>query len=403
MTELLAPAGNWPALRAAVEAGADAVYFGVKQLNMRITTENFDIGEIKKITEYCHESGVKAYLTLNVIIYDEELPIVKKIITTAKNANIDAIIAWDNAVLTECKRQDIRIHLSTQASVSNYEAVKVYASLGVKRIILARELSIPQIAFIKKQIKKDELDVELETFVHGAMCVAISGRCFTSQFVFGKSANRGNCLQPCRREYIVQDTDNEITLKLGNNYVMSAKDLCALPFLNKLVEAEIDAFKVEGRNKQPEYVKTVVEVYREALNSIEKKKFDKKLVSKLMIKLRTVYNRDFSSGFFLGKPLPEHFADAYGSKQKMKKVFLGFVGNYYPKVGAAEIKLLTSGLKHGNWIMFQGKTTGVFEQVVSSMEINNKKTKAAAKGESVAIKVNRRVRKNDKVFLISYS
>ncbi|MFH1849073.1 MAG: peptidase U32 family protein, partial [archaeon] len=318
MTELLAPAGSWPSLRAAIEAGADSVYFGVKQLNMRITTDNFDLGELKKVVSYCHEHKAKAYLTLNVIVYDEELQLIKKIIMTAKDAKIDAVICWDNAVLAECKKQKVVTHLSTQASVSNYEAVKMYAKLGVKRIILARELSISQIAAIKKRIKKDKLNVEIETFVHGAMCVAVSGRCFMSQFVFNKSANRGECYQLCRREYVVQDAENEFTLKLGNNYVMSTKDLCALPILDELVEAGIDAFKLEGRNRQPEYVKTVVTVYRQAIDAIAKKKFNKQLVDKLMVELRKVYNRDFSQGFFLGKPLPEHFTDSYGSKQTMK-------------------------------------------------------------------------------------
>src|SRR3989344_2768683 len=271
--ELIAPAGNWPMLIAAIKAKADAVYFGVKQLNMRMTANNFELSELKKVVSECHKNKVKAYLTLNSIIYDDEIEKLKKILTEAKKAKIDAVIAWDFSVLKEANKLKIPIHLSTQASVSNYESAEYYyKKFNVESITLARELSLEQIKEIIKKIKQNKLKLKIETFIHGAMCVSISGRCFLSQEIFNKSANRGECLQPCRRLYKITDVEEGFELDLGQDYILSPKDLCAIEIIDKLIKSGINAFKIEGRNRSSEYVKVATECYREAIDAIAQSK-----------------------------------------------------------------------------------------------------------------------------------
>ncbi len=395
MTELLAPAGNWPMLQAAIKSGADAVYFGVKQLNMRITAENFELSELKKIVELCHKNKVRAYLTLNSIVYEDELEKVRRILEEAKKAKIDAVICWDHSVILLCKELKIPFHISTQASVSNSKAAEYYKKIGAKRIVLARECSLNQIKEIKKKV-----DIEIETFIHGAMCVSISGRCFMSQFLHGRSANRGDCLQPCRRNYIIKDKETGFELEVGNDYVLSPKDLCCLPFLDKLVDAGIDAFKIEGRARNPEYVETVVSVYKDALRRIEQKKFDRKFIESAVEKLKTVYNRGFSSGFYLGKPINE-WTDQRGGKAEEIKLFVGKIKKFYKKINVAEVVLQSFGLKTGDEIRIEGNKTGTFKQKINSMEIDHKKIKSAKKGEVIAIKLEKEARPNDKVFIVS--
>jgi putative protease len=391
--ELLSPAGDWPSLVSAVEAGADSVYFGLKFLNMRANAHNFELSEMKKVVDYCHEHKVKCYLTLNSIVFDNELVDLEKIIKTANQNKVDAVICWDFSVMNLCKRYKIPFIISTQASISNIESVKFFESLGAKRIILARELSLEQIKKIKENSK-----VEIEFFVHGALCVSVSGRCFTSQFLFKKSANRGDCLQPCRRQYKVTDVETNDELKLDNNFVMSPKDLCALPFVDKLMF--VDAFKIEGRNRSPEYVKVVTEVYRRAIDAAYENKFDENLKKQLIEKLKTVYNRKFSSGFILGVPTNDDWTDVYGSAATKTKIYVGKVRNYFKKVSVAEIKITDYGLSVGDSIMVQGNKTGVFETVVKSMQYNHKEVKKAKQGDRVGIKIDREVRPQDKVFVV---
>ena len=391
-TELLSPVGNWPMLSAAIQAKANAVYFGVKQLNMRMTANNFELSELKKVVDYCHKHKVKAYLTLNTIIYDSELTKLKTILAEAKKAKIDAVIAWDFAVLEEAKKSKIPMHLSTQASISNSLSAKFIKKLGIKRIVLARELSLEQI----KHIKIKNPDLEIECFIHGAMCVSISGRCFLSQHIFKKSANRGECLQPCRRKYIIKDAEEGHELELGNNYVLSPKDLCALPFIDRIKKAGVTCFKIEGRNKTPKYVKTVTECYRQAID----KKLTKTQINNLIKKLKTVYNKKFSSGFYLGLPTSDDFTNIYGSASKTKKQYIGIIKNFYNKVKVAEIKIESGSLKIGDKIMIQGNKTGCFEQKIKSMEIKNKRIHEAKKSQKVGIKLNKPARINDKLFLI---
>ncbi len=406
MVELLSPVQDFVSLKAAINAKADAVYFGLKEFSMRQAAKNFKLSELKKVTALCHKNKIKAYLTLNTIIYENELRKIKKIIKAAKLAGIDAVHAWDMSVISECIKNKVLIHLSTQASVSNSDAAKFYTKQGIKRIILARECSLEQIKEIKKNLPK----LEIETFIHGAMCVSISGRCFISQFLFNKSANRGECLQPCRREYLVEDIEEGHKLKLGSNYIMSPKDLCALPFIEKLIEAKIDSFKIEGRNRSPEYVKTVTSVYRKAIDFYVKNRKRKNsgnfrkefavLKQSLLEELKSVYNRKFSSGFYISMPTNDDWTDIYGSKATTNKVYVGKIVHFYSKLNVAELKLETGILSTGEIIMIQGPTTGVHEQKLVSMEDSHNKISNAKKGDLVAIKLEKPVRRNDKLFVI---
>tara|TARA_Y100000310_G_scaffold230190_1_gene232619 strand:- start:1893 stop:3098 length:1206 start_codon:yes stop_codon:yes gene_type:complete len=393
--EILAPAGNWAMLRAAVDAGADSVYFGVQGFNMRATAKNFKSSELGRIVEFCHKNKVKAYLTVNTIVYEDEVDKVKKLLKKAKDAKVDAVICWDFAVIKEVKRLGLEMHVSTQASVSNSEAANFYYKLGGRRCVLARECSLEQIREIKEKTK-----MKIEVFAHGAMCVSVSGRCFISQFLYGRSANRGDCIQPCRRsydKYLLKDKEEDKELVLGNDYVMSPKDLCTLPFLDKILPF-VDVLKIEGRARNPEYVGVVVKAYKESVDAINDGKFTKEFVKGKMKKLHEVYNRGFSSGFFLGKPINE-FVDTYGSKAEKRKVNLGVVKNYYRKIGVAEIKIDTNKVKLGDVVLIIGDTTGVVEQKIKRIEINHRPVKSAEKGKSVAVKVEKIVRKNDRVFL----
>jgi len=391
--ELLAPVSDFTSLNAAIEAGADSVYFGIKDLNMRITAKNFELKDLKKIKEICKKNKVKAYLTLNTIVYNEEIKKIKQILKVAKKAKIDAIICWDLAVIKEAKKLKLPIHISTQASISNIESANFYKKLGAERIVLARELSIDQIKQIKLKVK-----IQIETFIHGAMCVSVSGRCYLSQFTFGKSANRGNCLQPCRRTYTIKDLEEDFNYKVENNNILSPTDLCALPFIEKLIEAKIDCFKIEGRARSPEYIKRTTEVYRAAIDAYQNKTLTKELKETLLKKLGEVYNRGFGKGFYLGKPIDEWSkSETLATK---KKIFIGIVTNFYPKVNVVEINLQAESLKLGDTIMFHGETTGVKEQIIESMQINHKNVTEIKKGNTLGIKTPFLVRRNDRVYKI---
>ncbi len=384
--KLLAPAGDFTSLRAAVNAGADAVYFGLQEgMNMRARAKNFNLGdlsEIKKITG----KKVKRYLALNAIIYDNELAKIERILKKARR-DVDAVICWDPAVIELCRKYKVDFHISTQASVSNTESAKFYKKLGAKSVNLARELSL-------EQIKKIAKIMPVEVFIHGAMCVSISGRCFTSQFLFGKSANRGECLQPCRREYTVRDDEgNEV--KLENKTVMSAKDLCALPFIEKLKQAGVTRFKIEGRNREPEYVDTVVRNYRKALD----KKLSPKEIEEGLRELNRVYTKGFSSGFFLGTPTRDDFSSVESSSAEQSKKFIGRVENYLNKIKVAIIKIHAGKICVGDELFVLGKNTGVIRHKVSRMEMNHKPVASAIKSQVVGIKIPGAKKGND-VYLI---
>jgi len=384
--ELLAPVGDFPMLITAIKAGADAVYFGLKEFSMRQSAKNFTIKDLDKIERICKPKNIKRYLTLNVIIYDSEIKKINKILKRIKN-KVDAIICWDLSVIQLCKKHKIPFHISTQASISNIESAKFYKNLGAERIVLARELNL-------KQIKKISKKINIETFIHGAMCVSISGRCFMSQFLFNRSANRGECIHPCRRSYIIKDKQEGYELEVQNNKVLSAKDLCALPFIEKLKKAGIKTFKIEGRSRDPRYVDTVVRVYRKALD----KRLTNTEIKESIDELKKVYNRGFSSGFYLGVPTSDDFAKVEHSAATEKKHFVGKINHYFPKIQVATIKLV-SELKVGDEIVVIGKTTGLEKAKVERLEIKNKPIKKAIKGQEVGLKLPK-VRKQDQVYKI---
>lgn len=391
---LLSPVANYEMLIAAIDGGADAVYLGVKGQNMRESAKNFSIKDLKKISRIAHDSNVKVYLTLNTICFDEEINKIKKTLISAKKAKIDAIISWDLGVIKLAKDLKLEVHLSTQASASNSIAINEYKKLGIKRFVLARECSLNQ---IKKIIKNT--NTEIEIFIHGAMCVAVSGRCFLSHFLYGQSANKGKCIQPCRREYIATDIETNKQLEIHNNFILSPKDLCALPFLEKILDLNICALKIEGRGKSPDYVKIVTSVYREAIDLYFEKKLTSKKKEELLEKLKTVYNRDFSDGFYLGRPINE-WTDIRGSKATKTKTRIGKVTNYFRKIDVAEIKIEARSLKINDNILIIGPTTGVLEEKIKEIQLSkNNFTKIAKKGDLVAIKVKKRVRRNDEIYL----
>ncbi len=409
--EIMSPAGNWISLRAALDAGCDAVYFGIKGINMRAGADNFSASEMKRITGLCHKNSTKAYLALNTVIYEKDIPKTIKIIDKAKEAGVDAIICWDFAVITESLKKDLPVYLSTQMSVSNSSGILYfYNNFNIKRFVLARECSLKDIVQIKNNLqivlgsKADE--IEIEVFIHGAMCVSVSGRCFLSQFQFGKSANTGECIQPCRREYLVTDMEEKHSFTVGSNYILSPKDLCTMPFIEKLIETGISSFKIEGRNRSPEYVAAATSAYRTAVDfyfeNKEKKGFKKdfkSLKKDLLTELNKVYNRGFSSGFFLGKPVNE-WTQQHGNLASTRKEYSGYVIKYYKKAGVAEVKIESNEFKTGDEIMFQGTTTGSFSQTAGSMEIEHKKISRANKGDILAVKTDKPVRTKDKLYVI---
>lgn len=385
--ELMAPAGNFPMLSAAINAGADAVYFGLNEFSMRATSKNFSISDLDEIRALCDgsERKVKLYLTLNTIIYDEELEKLEDIIKQVKN-KIDAIICWDQAVISLCRQHELPFFISTQASVANSSAADYYKSLGAQRIVLARELNL-------EQIKKISEIIEVEAFVHGAMCVAVSGRCFMSQFVYNKSGNRGECYQNCRRSYTITD-DAGHELQLENSQVLSAKDLCMLPHIEFMKKAGVTSFKIEGRGRDARYVDIVTRTYRKALD----KPLSQDEIDNEMVELKKVFNRDFSTGFYLGHPVDSDFSPVDNNAATEIKVGLGKVINYYPKNEVASI-LLTDELNPGDQIVVIGNKTGIVTAVVDTMEIENQPVEKAEKGQMVGIKIAR-VRENDKVFKV---
>ena len=397
--ELLAPAGNWSSLNSAISAGADAVYFGAKGMNMRHAADNFDILEIKKVMDLLHGEGKKGYLALNVIVYDNELEKVRQILTEAAEAGVDAVILWDMAVLAIAKELGLKVHLSTQASAANFEAVKHYASMGVKRVVLARECGLGDIENIVKKIRENDVDCEIETFVHGAMCVSLSGRCFLSQESFGRSANRGDCIQPCRREFTIRDesaeTEDGCGYILGEDYILSPQDLCTIEHIDRLIAAGINSFKIEGRMRPPEYVKTVTSAYREAVDAFFDGRLDDGLKKELLNKVKASFNRGFSTGFYFGRP------DDLGgfSQGEYEKTYLGEVTKFYDNIDVAEIKLQTGSVTRGQTLLISGKKTPALFFTVNEMQVEHDPVDSAEKGSSVGIKLPFKVKAKDKVFL----
>ena len=393
--ELLAPAGNWTMLTAAVNNGADAVYLGVENLNMRAKSKNFKIAELTEIVSFCKEHNVDVHLTVNTIVYQNELDELDDLILEAKKAGVRFVICWDAAVINKCKKYEMPFCISTQASISNSESAQFYKDLGAERIVLARELSLEQIKEIKTKV-----DIEIEAFIHGAMCVAISGRCFMSHELFNKSANRGECIQPCRREYEVIDTDSGEKLILGSDYIMSPKDLNTLEFIDQLIEAGIDSFKIEGRKRSPEYAAKVISVYRKAIDLYFENNLTSEIKLQMIEELGEVYNRGFSKGFYFDEPDANDFATEYGSVGKTKKIYAGKVLNYYSKNKIAHIKLEAENLSLGDKIYIMGNSSGLIELDLKSIVKDEKEILEAVKGDEITFVCDKKVRPKDQVYKV---
>ena len=394
-TELMAPAGDWTMLRAAVHAGADAVYFGLDKLNMRAKAANFAIDELSEVVAFCKENNVKTYLTLNTIVFEEEISEVEEIIIAAKKNGVDRIICSDLAVADLCHKHNFPFCISTQSSISNSLAADVYKRLGAVRIVLARECSLEEIKKIRTKT-----DLEIEAFIHGAMCIAVSGRCFMSHHLFGQSANRGECVQPCRREYEVYDTATDKSMLLGEDYVLSPNDLCTIEFIDQLIEAGIDSFKIEGRKRAPEYVSKTVSVYRKAIDLYFEGKLTVAKKQEFLSELETVYNRGFSTGFYFGVPSSNEYAGVNGSKATTRKVYVGKVINYYKEPGVAHILLESGKINVNDQVIIMGETTGVIEIIMKEFYVNDNLSEHATKGDEVTFKSSTLIRRNDKVYKI---
>ncbi|WFN35614.1 U32 family peptidase [Methanogenium sp. S4BF] len=397
--ELLAPAGTWSCLQTAIENGADAVYFGIKHMNMRDNAGNFEINELPGIMRYLHGHMAKGYLTLNTIYHNHEMQKLAQIVSAAKDAGVDAIICWDMAVFRLAREAGIPVHISTQASVSNYQAFAFYAELGASRIILARECALEDIAHICRLAKSDGVDCDVETFVHGAMCVSESGRCFLSAETFGKSANRGQCIQPCRRLYRITDVEDEDNAYIiGHNYVLSPKDLCSIEILPDLIAAGIRSFKIEGRIRPPEYVKTAVSCYRRALDAIDAGEYTPLLGARLKEELAKTYNRGFSEGFYHG--LDAEWCSR-GPAATEAKAYCGEVVNYYTNIQVAEFAIRADGLSVGDTILIYGKKTPAHYHVIEEIQVHHRSVPSVRKGENCGIKLPFPVRPGDKLFRIT--
>jgi len=403
--EIMSPAGSYESLMAAIQAGANAVYFGIGHLNMRsASSKNFTLDDLKEISRICEENKVRTYITLNTVVYDEEVEEMKKVVVAAKANNISAIIASDMAVINYAREAGMEIHMSTQTNISNIEAVKFYAHFA-DVMVTVRELSLNKVKAITSAIEKDQIKgpsgklVQIEVFAHGALCMAISGKCYLSLDNLNHSANRGECLQICRRPYKVTDKDGEIELEVDNEYIMSPKDLKTIDFLDKILNAGVKVLKIEGRGRSPEYVKTVTECYQEAVEAYFKGEYTKENIKKWNEKLKSVYNRGFWDGYYLGRKMGE-WSERYGSQATKRKIYVGQVTNYYTKLQVAEVKMETQSLEVGDEIKIIGPTTGVIDEKVKEIRVDLKNVQKTHKGDICSIPVNTFLRRSDKVYKI---
>jgi U32 family peptidase len=401
--EIMAPAGSYDALMAAIQGGADSVYFGVEQLNMRAASSgNFTKDDLNRIAALCRENGLKSYLTVNVVVYDEEMEQMRNIVDAAAAAGITAVIASDQSVLNYAYSKGVEIHLSTQLNISNLESVRFY-SQWADVAVLARELNLDQVARISAGIEQQNIRgpkgelIRLEIFSHGALCMAISGKCYLSLHEYGKSANRGECYQICRRSYTVTDNETGYELGIDNEYIMSPKDLCTIGFLDKITGAGVKVLKIEGRARSAEYVKVVTSCYSEAVQAISDGSYNEQKIAEWTDRLATVFNRGFWDGYYLGRKLGE-WTGRYGSSATKRKVYIGKITNYFGKLGVAEIKLENGDLVSGDHILVMGPTTGVAEIDVDEIRVDLKVAEKALKGEFCSLKSEYVLRRSDKVY-----
>jgi len=403
--ELMAPAGNFESLQAAIENGADSVYFGVEQLNMRARASiNFTLEDLPEIADRCSSKEIRTYLTLNTIIYDHDLSLIKTLLDTAKNAGITAVIAMDQAVIAYARQINMEVHISTQINITNIEAVKFY-SLFADTVVLSRELSLRQIKMICNQISKEGIKgpsgnlIEVEVFGHGALCMAVSGKCYLSLHSHNSSANRGACKQNCRKKYTVIDQESGFEIELDNEYMMSPKDLCTIDFLDQIIDAGVKVLKIEGRGRAPEYVAAVIKAYREAIDSHNEETYTKEKVAEWMVELEKVYNRGFWSGYYLGQKLGE-WSDGSGSHATQKKLYVGKGVHYYPRPGIAEFKIEAFDVKIGDTLLVTGPTTGVKEMQLEEMMVEDEVVSEAKKGHNCTIPTGFKIRPSDKLYKI---
>lgn len=403
--ELLAPAGSFESLRAAVKAGCDAVYFGISDFNMRSSASvNFTIEDLPEVTKFCKENNVKTYLTVNTILYNEDLAKMREIIDAAKEAGINAIIIADVASMLYARKIGMEVHVSTQLSISNLESLKFYSHYA-DRVILARELNLSQIKEISEQIKKLKIKgpkgnlIKIEAFAHGALCVAVSGRCAMSLYSVNTSANKGKCIQNCRRAYKVTDTETGLEMRVDNNYVFSSADLCTIGMLPELIEAGVNSLKIEGRGRPADYVFTVIKAYREALDSIKNGTYTDKKIIKWNENLKTVFNRGLSPGLYMGIDFVK-WSGIYGSKATKEKILIGIVEKYYPKINVAQV-LIQAGniIKTGEQFLITGQSTGLVKCKLDKFMVEDKEVNTAKQGDVVTFEVSERVRKGDKFFV----
>ena len=411
----MAPVGSRESLAAAINAGADSIYFGIENLNMRARSANtFSIDDLREIAATCDEHGVKSYLTVNTIIYDEDVALMRTIVDAAHEAGISAVIAADVAVMDYCNRIGQEVHLSTQLNISNAEALKFYARFA-DVVVLARELNLKQVAAIYKTIQDEQIRgpkgelIRIEMFCHGALCMAVSGKCYLSLHELNASANRGACMQVCRRSYdvtrvpeashLLSETDGNIELEVDNKYVMSPKDLKTIRFMDEMMEAGVRVFKIEGRARGPEYVKTVVECYNEAINSYLDGTLTEEKKDEWDERLRTVFNRGFWNGYYLGQRLGE-WTRNYGSSATERKVYAGKGIRYFSNIGVAEFLIEATELRVGDKLLITGHTTGAMYLTLDEARVNLKPVDTVKKGAHVSFKVPDRIRPNDKLYLI---
>jgi len=403
--EIMSPVGSYESLMAAIQGGANSVYFGIGRLNMRSrSSKNFTIDDLKEIARITAEHNVKSYITLNTIIYDSEMEEMKEIVDVAKENGITAIIASDLAVMNYCREKDMEIHMSTQTNITNVEAVKFYSSFA-DVMVTARELHLKQVRAITDAIEAQEVRgpsgelVRIEIFAHGALCMAVSGKCYLSLDNLNYSANRGACLQVCRRPYKVTDIDGEVELEVDNEYIMSPKDLKTIDFIDKILDAGVTVLKIEGRGRSADYVKTVTQCYREAADAYLEGSYSREKIEEWNERLATVYNRGFWDGYYQGRKIGE-WSEIYGSRATRRKILIGKVTNYYSKLGVAELKVESEGLSVGEDIMITGPTTGVHEQKVQEIRLEMEPVESTGKGEVCSIPVSSLVRRQDKVYKI---
>jgi len=401
--EIMAPAGSYEALRAAIQGGADSVYFGAEDLNMRAASSiNFTIADLREIASICRENNVKSYLTVNVVVFDNEIEQMHRIIDAAVESGISAVIASDLSVINYAFRAGIEVHLSTQLNITNTEALKFY-SQWADVAVLARELNLGQVKQISERIAAENIlgpggkPVRLEMFVHGALCMATSGKCYLSLHENNKSANRGKCYQTCRKAYIVTEKESGYELEIDNEYIMSPRDLCTIGFIDKMLDAGVAVLKIEGRARSPEYVKTVSSCYDEAVRAVLDGTYDEEKIAEWRKRLSTVFNRGFWDGYYLGQKLGE-WNDRYGSRATRKKVYLGKITNFFAKLNVAEIKLENGDLEKGEKLLITGPTTGVLEYSADEIRVDLKVAEKALKGEFCSVKVPVVLRRSDKVY-----